>query len=104
LEQLLFRLEVDVKPAVNAKIASLLHNSFWPSTDEEDPKEEAKIVRAVFLVKKNRGAARRFYEHCQKRASVHECVKFVLAVLVRLRQFVKEDSKREAVRECSTYS
>jgi condensin-2 complex subunit G2 len=89
LDELFLRLEVDPKQSVTNKIASLLHNSFFPVKD--DPKDENKIERALYIVKKNRGAARRFYEHCQKQLNLHQCVKFILAVLAKLRTFVKEE-------------
>jgi len=93
LDELLLRLEADTKPAVATKIAALLYNSFFPTSD--DPKDEAKIERAVFMIKKNRGASRRFYEHCQSHLGLHQCVKFILAILAKLRTFVKDQMSRE---------
>lgn len=84
LGDLLARMEVDRKPLSN-KIHQLLSNSFFPDNTDE----ATKIERAIYLIKENRLASRKFYDHCRKTLSLPESVKFMLAVLIHLKRFVK---------------
>ncbi len=62
LDSLLVRLEVDRAP-VCGRIVRLLFNSFFPMTSavaagDSDHRDEVKIQRCVYLIKKNRNASR----------------------------------------------
>ncbi len=85
LEDLMEALATDKKPAVCSRIVNLLFNSFFPL----DKTEEAKIERCIYLITNNQQASRRFYLHCDKMTSVHDNVKFMLAVLVSIKRYVK---------------
>ncbi len=63
------------------------------SSGDNDHKDEVKIQRCVYLIKRNRGACRRFYEYGEKMLSFHDCVKFILAVLVKLKHFTDSELK-----------
>ncbi len=89
MDSLLVRLEVD-RSLVCGRIVKLLFNSFFPSGGGCDTKDQVKIQRCIFLVKKNRGAARRFYEHGEKLLKMHDCVKFMLAILATLRRHARK--------------
>ena len=90
LDHLLARLEVD-KPQLRQKIVRLLMNSFFPG----DTDEETKLERCVFLIKENRKASRKFYEQCEKQLDLHDCVKFMLAILVNIKRFVRSQMVAE---------
>ncbi len=89
LDSLLARLAVEQHTSVSKGIAQLLLNSFWPMNDGEQ--DENRIKRCVYLIKKNRAASRKFYELTVKHLSLPECIKFMLAILVKVRQFVKAE-------------
>ena len=84
IEGLLAQLEND-KPPARQKIVKLLMNSFFPGNVDED----TKVERCIYLIKENRAASRKFYEVVEKQLDLHDCVKFLLAILVRIKRFVK---------------
>ena len=90
LESLLAQLEND-KPPARQKIVKLLMNSFFPGTVDED----TKVERCIYLIKENRAASRKFYEVVEKQLDLHDCVKFLLAILVRIKRFVKSKHAAE---------
>jgi hypothetical protein len=47
------------------------------------------VERCIYLISENRPASRKFYEHCEKQLDLHDCVKFLLAILVHIKRFVK---------------
>ena len=77
-------MEVD-KPSVGTRIVKLLFNSFVPS----DKGEDTKIERCIYLIKSNRNASRKFYEYSEEMLTLHDTVKFMLAILAYLRKHVK---------------
>ena len=85
IEDLLDRLAKDKKNLAQ-KIVSLLFNSFFPL----DQNEEGKIERAVYLVKNQVDASRRFYLYLERLSGLHDTVKFMLAVLVNLKRKAQE--------------
>jgi condensin-2 complex subunit G2 len=84
LDDLLDRLGKD-KKCVAQKIVNLLFNSFFPL----EQSEEAKIERCTYLIKHDPEASRRFYLYCEKLLSLHDSVKFMLAILVNLKKHAK---------------
>lgn len=89
MDQILARLDLDANFSINSKIVKLISNSFFPLNDDLD--EAVKIERAIYLVKENRDAARKFYRLFEKRLDLHQIVKFMLAVLIHLKRFVKSE-------------
>ena len=85
IQDLLDRLAKDKKNLAQ-KIVTLLFNSFFPL----DQNEESKIERAVFLVKSQVNASRRFYLYSERLSSLHDAVKFMLALLVNLKRKAQE--------------
>ena len=81
LEDILDRLARDKKPIAN-KIVNLLFNSFFPL----DQSEDAKLERCVYLIKNEPEASRRFYLYLDKMVSLHDTVKFMMAILVSLKR------------------
>ena len=85
IEDLLDRLAKDKKNLAQ-KIVTLLFNSFFPL----DQNEESKIERAVYLVKSEVNASRRFYLYSERLSGLHDAVKFMLAILVNLKRKAQE--------------
>ena len=85
LDHILARLEVEKSSVICTKIVDLLFNSFFPINQEED----TKVKRCIYLIQQNQAACRKFYRFCTKFVSMHDQVKFMLAVLVALKRNVR---------------
>ena len=59
-------------------------NSFFPAEASDD----SKIQRCIFMVKLNRNASRKFYEVVHNQIDLHDCVRFMLAILVQIKREV----------------
>ena len=89
LDDLLARLEVDTV-RVCRKIVSLLFNSFFPL----DKSDDSKIERCIYLIKENRKASRKFYEHTERFMNIHDCIKFLLTIFLKLSKYAKGEMNK----------
>ena len=83
--ELVARLSVE-KEQSGLKILELLMGGFFPV----EKSEEDKIRRCIYLVKMDRENSRKFYDYASGQITVHDTVKFVLAVLKYVRLHVKQ--------------
>ena len=86
LEHILARLQVEKSSQICNKIVGLLLNSFFPLNGDED----TKIERCIYFIRQNKLASRKFYNYSVKFITIHDQIKFMLAILVSLRKHIKQ--------------
>jgi hypothetical protein len=113
MDDVLARLALD-SVAVATRIVSLIENSFFPY----DKDENVKIQRALYLIRFNRNASRRcvfghlgnsapelavsssrFYHILAKSLPFHDCVRFMLAILIELQRGASAELARSVNKE-----